>query len=220
MKIMIVGSSGFSKVVIDIVEKEGRHTIHGLIDSFRPVGEETLGYTILGTEKELPGLMEKQGVEGVLIAIGDNGARFSVYEKIFALCPGMKYPTAVHPSAQIARDVDLGEGTVVAAVANIHNGTRIGRFCIINGHSQLGHDVHVGDFASVGPDAAVAGNVTIGELTAVAIGSHILEKRSIGSDSIVGAGSLVTKDVPDNVVVYGSPAKVVKERCRNDKYLS
>jgi sugar O-acyltransferase (sialic acid O-acetyltransferase NeuD family) len=220
MNIVIIGSSGFSKVVVDIVEREGKHRIIGMIDSFRQVGEETLGYEILGTESALPRLMSERGVEGALIAIGDNCARFAVYEKIFALCPGMKYPTAVHPSAQIAREVVLGEGTVVAAVANIHNGSRIGRFCIINGLSHLGHDILADDFVSIGPDAAVAGNVTIGSWTAIAIGSHVLEKKSVGSNSIVGAGSLVTRDVPDNVVVYGSPAKVIKERHRNDKYLA
>jgi sugar O-acyltransferase (sialic acid O-acetyltransferase NeuD family) len=220
MNIVIIGSSGFSKVVIDIVEREGKHRIIGLIDSYRPAGEKTLGYDILGTEKELPALITKRCVEGALIAIGDNSARYRVYEKLHALCPDLIYPVAIHPSAQVARDVQFGEGTVVAAVANIHTATRIGRFCIVNGHSHLGHDIDAGDFVSIGPDAAVAGDVRIGELTAVAIGSHILEKKTVGSDSIVGAGSLVTKDVPSNVVVVGTPARVVKERARNDEYLS
>ncbi|MEY8214236.1 MAG: hypothetical protein RPR97_07095 [Colwellia sp.] len=54
--IIIIGSSGHAKVVIDVVQQEGKYHIVGLIDRFRKIDEETLGYKVLGKEEDLPEL--------------------------------------------------------------------------------------------------------------------------------------------------------------------
>ena len=70
--------------------------------------------------------------------------------------------------------------------------------------------MHVGDFCHIAIQAAIAGGVTIGEGTLVGAGSVILPEISIGKNVIIGAGAIVTKNIPDNVTVYGNPAKIIK----------
>jgi FlaA1/EpsC-like NDP-sugar epimerase len=80
--IALIGSSGHAKVIIDIVEKQGVYRIVGLIDTFRAVGEETLGYRVIGAEFDLPRLAQEHDLKGCVVAIGDNNARSKVVSKI------------------------------------------------------------------------------------------------------------------------------------------
>ena len=70
--IVLVGSSGHAKVVIDIVERQARYRIVGLIDAFRKVGETTLGYAVLGSESDLLALAAEHDLKGVIVAIGEH----------------------------------------------------------------------------------------------------------------------------------------------------
>ena len=136
--IVIIGSSGHAKVVIDIVRQEGGFNIVGLLDRFRNLGEETLGYPIIGTEEDLPHLVNSHSLKGVIIAIGDNFIRSKVAERIKEICPDLLFIPAIHPSARIATEVSIGEGTIVMAGVSINPCSSIGRFCILNTHSGNG----------------------------------------------------------------------------------
>ncbi|TKD70751.1 hypothetical protein [Pseudalkalibacillus hwajinpoensis] len=79
-KIEIFGSGGHSKVVIDIVEKEARYKIVGLIDLFQPIGKEVLGYEVIGDLQDLIEMNET--VLGGIVAMGDNWKRYNTVKKI------------------------------------------------------------------------------------------------------------------------------------------
>src|SRR4051794_15849455 len=111
--IIIIGSSGHAKVVIDIIERESRYRIAGLLDRFRQVGEETLGYRVLGREEDLPELAAAHCLQGVVVAIGDNFVRGKVAADLLKFCPGLAPVSAVHPRASIGRDVTIGGGSVI-----------------------------------------------------------------------------------------------------------
>src|SRR4051812_9960438 len=131
-KVIVIGSSGHAKVVIDILEREGRSQIVGLLDRFRERGERTLGYEILGREEDLPALASRHALSGVLVAIGDNFLRAQVAAQVAGLCPGLPFAQAIHPGAWVAKDVSIGEGSVLMAGAVVNPSSRIGRFCILN----------------------------------------------------------------------------------------
>jgi len=95
----------------------------------------------------------------------------------------------------------------------------IGEGCIVNTRASLDHHGVLEDYASLAPAVTTGGNVSIGEGSVIAIGATVLHGRSIGDWSVVGAGATVIDDVPDGVVAYGTPAKVVREREPGDRYL-
>ncbi|AOR67904.1 transferase [Burkholderia stabilis] len=217
--IVIVGSSGHAKVVIDIVEQAGRYRIAGLIDAFRPRGEETLGYAVLGTERDLPQLIDTHGLAGVLVAIGDNHARETVTATLAALAPGLPCVSAVHPSACIGKASTIGAGTVVMAGAVINPCCTIGEGCIVNTNASLDHDGVMEDFSSLAPGVVTGGNCRIGQGAAVGLGAMLRHRIAVGEHSVVGAGAVVLRDVAPYTVAYGNPARRVRDRAAGERYL-
>lgn len=217
--ILLVGSAGHAKVIVDIVEKQGKFRIAGFLEPGRPKGDLVLGYPVVGQESDLPELIATLGIQGVLIAIGDNFIRSKVAAKIGAIAPGLPFVTAIHPDASIGRDVTIGEGTVVMAGAIVNPATSVGRFCIVNTNASLDHDCVLEDFASLAPRVATGGNCCIGTFSAIGIGAVLIHRIVVGEQSVVGAGSTVLKPVDAFQVVYGSPAKVIRSRKAGDKYM-
>ena len=120
--ILIVGSSGHAKVVVDIVHNEGRFKIVGLVDSFSVVGESAVGYSVLGGEQDIGRIADSRHLAGYLIAVGDNFARAGICERISVIAPGLPLVSAVHPRAVLAESVYVGAGTVVMAGAVVNPG--------------------------------------------------------------------------------------------------
>jgi len=217
--ITLIGSSGHAKVVIDIVEKENKYRIVGLIDKFRQIGEETLGYAVIGKEEDLPRLVPEYSIGGVLVAIGDNFQRSNVASRISRLSPNVPFFSTIHPQANIARNVEIGAGTVVMAGVTISPSCAIGRFCLLNTNSSLDHDSVMQEFSSLAPRASTGGNVHIGAFSAVGIGATLIDQVRIGEHTVIGAGATVLNDIDSFKVAYGTPAKAIRDRRIGDKYL-
>lgn len=219
LNIIVVGSSGHAKVVVDIIERERKFNIVGFCDSFRSVGEETAGYQVLGSEQDLPDLISKYAIMGAIVAIGDNSIRLKVTSAIRAICPDLKFVSAIHPSSSIGKGVVIGEGTVVMAGAVVNPHSRVGDFCILNTLSSLDHDSVLGDFASLAPGVRTGGSCRIGKLSAIGIGAVLVHNICVGEEAVIGAGSTVMKDVDSLVVAYGTPAKMIRKRESGERYL-
>lgn len=147
----------------------------------------------------------------VVVAIGSSAARRQVVERIRQQCPN-RFATLVHPRAWMGEGVHLGEGTIFCAGALATTDIRIGAHVQVHVGCTIGHDADLRDFVTLTPRGCVSGNVSIHEGTDVGAGAVILPKCVIGHWSVVGAGTVVTRSLPDNVVAVGVPARVAKER--------
>jgi sugar O-acyltransferase (sialic acid O-acetyltransferase NeuD family) len=217
--VLIVGCSSHAQVVIDIVESEGRYQVVGLIDSFKPAGTQLRGYEVIGTEQEIPMLFQAGVASFGIVAIGDNWTRARMVARIRELQPDFQFVTAIHPGVHIARDVTVGEGTVIMAGAVVNTGSRIGAFCILNTRSSVDHECTVAEYSSLAPGVVTGGRVIVGQYSAIGIGATVVHEVRIGEHTVVGAGTTVLKDVPDYVVVYGTPARIVRGREAGESYL-
>jgi sugar O-acyltransferase (sialic acid O-acetyltransferase NeuD family) len=217
--IVLVGSSGHARVIIDIIEREGKYRIAGLLDRFRKVGEHTLGYAVLGQEEDLPRLVLEHGLQGTMVAIGDNSIRATETARVMECCPGMKLVTAVHPGARIGKGVSIGEGTAIMAGVVVNPCCTVGRSCILNTNSSLDHDSWMDDFSSLGPRAVTGGNCHVGRYSAIGIGAILLQQIEVGEHTVVGAGATVLRNLGSFQVAFGTPAKSVRSRQAGDKYL-
>ena len=217
--IVIVGAGGHGKVVADIVERQGRYSIAGWVDSGREPGERHCGYAVLGPVEDLPDLAARYPVAGALLALGDNGARRAMAERLAREVPDLAFVTAVHPSAAVGKGARLGQGTVVMAQAVVNSDAVVGAHCILNTASSLDHDCRMDDFASLAPGVAVGGDASIGTCAAVSIGATVLHGVSVGAHTVVGAGAVVIRDLPGHCVAYGVPARMVRTRGEDEPYL-
>jgi len=117
----------------------------------------------------------------------------------------------IHDGLDISYMSKLGRGLLINSNVSIAAHTTIWNFVSINRHVSIGHHTTIGDYCSINPGVNIAGNVTIGEGTTIGMGANILNTVKIGKNCIIGAGSVVTKDIPDNVIAYGSPCKIIKD---------
>jgi sugar O-acyltransferase (sialic acid O-acetyltransferase NeuD family) len=145
----------------------------------------------------------------IIVAIGNNNVRLDLSLKYISL--GKKLATIIHPGARVSKYAIIEEGTVVFANAVVNPFARIGKSCIINTGAIIEHDCVLEDGVHVSPNAAMGGAVNIGKKTWLGVGSGISNNVKIGKNSIVGAGAIVLKDVPDNVLAAGVPAVIKKD---------
>jgi sugar O-acyltransferase (sialic acid O-acetyltransferase NeuD family) len=217
-RIVIVGASGHGVVAVDAARRQG-YDVAGFLDTFKPKGERVAGLTILGTPQEIPQLMRAHGFCGGLLGISDNWTRGLVRDAIAAAAPDFEFVTVVHPAATVAESAAIDEGTLVLAGAVINPGCRIGEHCIVNTRSALDHDSVMERFASLLPAATTAANVRIGQFTCVCMGTMIIHRRTIGAHSLIGAGAVVIRDIPPFSVAYGVPARVVRQRKKDERHM-
>lgn len=124
---------------------------------------------------------------------------------------GIEFATLVHPSARVSSTSSLGEGSIVSVGVIIASHTHLGRHVFVNRGALIGHHTEIGDYVTIHPGANIAGACRIGDAAYVGMGAVVIDHITIGAHSVVGAGAVVTKDVPDNVLVVGVPARVVKK---------
>lgn len=124
---------------------------------------------------------------------------------------GFSFATLVHPTATVSKKSTLAEGTSLNIGCIVAGFTRIGHYVQINRGVTIGHHTTIEDYVTIQPGVNLAGNCHVGRQTYVGIGATVVDGIKIGAHSVIGAGSVVTRDVPDNVLVVGVPARVVKE---------
>lgn len=194
MKLTIIGASGHGKVAADIAKLNGYDEICFLDDD--ETIKECGGYPVVGkTDKSISG--------PAFIAIGDP----SIRER---LSGGRELVTLIHPSAVIADDVVIGNGTLVTAAAVINPGTVIGRSCIINTSSSIDHDCRIGDYAHISVGAHLCGTVSVGRESWIAAGATVSNNINICEGCVVAAGAVVVRDLTEPGIYMGVPAKLTK----------
>jgi sugar O-acyltransferase (sialic acid O-acetyltransferase NeuD family) len=123
----------------------------------------------------------------------------------------LKFVNIIHDGLDMSHTSKLGDGILINSKVSIAAHTIIGDFVTINRHVSIGHHTTIGDYCSINPGVNIAGNVTIGESTTIGMGTNVIDGVKIGDNTIIGAGSLVTKDIPNNVVAYGNPCKIIRK---------
>jgi len=203
-RVCLLGAGGHAKVIIDILERMGRYRIHGLFDNNQALwGQSLLGYTIIGGEAA-----QKEWTSLLIISIGDNRIRDRLACALRQ--EHASFAKAIHPGASISRDVRIGDGSVVMAGVVLNADTRIHEHVIVNTSASVDHDCVIQDAVHIAPGAHLCGGVAVGKRSLVGAGATVIPNISIGCDVVIGAGATVVEDVPDRVMVLGTPARIVK----------
>ena len=195
-RLIIIGASGHGKVVADIAKLCGYTEIIFLDNN--PELKECSGYPVLG-----PDTMTAELEGEIFVAVGNSEIRQRLMERD----AGRVFPILIHPSAVIAEDVTIGEGTVVMAGSVINPGARIGKECIVNTSSSIDHDCTVGDYCHVSVGSHLSGTVCLGNHVWVGTGATISNNVNICSDVMIGAGAVVINDVKESGTYVGVPIR-------------
>lgn len=204
--LIIIGSGGHSRVIIDAAESIGFNII-GIIDiNFQGIKENILNYPVLGDLTVLNKF--DSNTTALFIAIGDGIQRLEQYSS--AKKNGYFIPTIIHPSTIMSKHFNIGEGVFINAGVIINADVQIGDNSIINTGTILDHEVKLGVNSHIGPGCKISGRVHIGNNTFIGTGTSIIDKIHVGDNVIIGAGSVIIRNVENNTKVAGVPGRRIK----------
>lgn len=205
---LIIGAKGFAKEVLEICHQcEDLKNLVFYDDINIDIGTHLFNqFEILKNINEAKHYFETVDCR-FTIGIGNPELREKIYKK-FTEIGGVLISTVNKFAIIGSYDVQIGIGTNILSNATISNSVRIGKGCILYYNVIITHDCIIGDFVELSPNVILLGNVEVGSFTHIGSNVTILPKVKIGANVIIGAGSVVTKDIPNNAVVMGIPAKI------------
>ena len=188
-ELYVVGAGGFGREVAWLVERinqnEKEWELKGFLDDNEQLhGGKEDGYPVVGGIDYLEKLSK---TTWVICAVGAASVRRKIIEKLEKI-------------------EKVSAGTI--ATVDIE----IGKHVIVNLDCTIGHDAKLEDYVTVYPSVNISGFVTVGEETEIGTGTQIIQGIKIGRESIIGAGAVVIKELPEKCTAVGSPAKVIKFR--------
>jgi sugar O-acyltransferase (sialic acid O-acetyltransferase NeuD family) len=208
---LIIGAKGFAKEVLEVLQQLDQLENLCFYDDVTTDIPDKLydKFPILKTNKEAE-IYFKEVSNNFTIGIGNPVLRRKLYDKFTSL--GGEFTSTVSPFAQVGffgnqieNGCNIMTGTIITSDIQVMKGT------LINLNCTIGHDSIIGNFVELSPGVHISGNCTIGDFTVFGTNATMLPKLTVGKNVIVGAGSVVTKDLPDNCVAVGIPAKIIKE---------
>ena len=206
-KLVVIGAGGHGRAVISTAVLQQKWDVHGVIDiNYQQQKEEILGVDVIGGLELIPSLSNKE--VSLVLAIGDNNQRRALHEEMVQ--QGFDLPNVVHPSAQIAPDVKIGEGNYIGAMAHIGPCAVIGRGNIVNTLANMEHEAVIGDYNHVAPSSVLCGRVCIEDLVLVGANATVLDKRHVVKNTVIGAGSVIIESILEpNQTVVGVPGRAL-----------
>lgn len=209
---LVVGAKGFAKEVLEILKQTSNLQDVVFYDDINDDTEDLLfGEFPILKSTEAVSHRFSANKNTFTIGVGKPLLRYKLYKKFTQL--GGIYMSTISPTSQIGSyGVKIGSGCNILPNSILSNSVTIGVGCLIYYNVMVTHDCVVDDFVELSPNAILLGNVYIGSFTQIGANSTILPNVKIGRNVVIGAGSIVTKDIPDNWLAYGVPAKLIQER--------
>jgi sugar O-acyltransferase (sialic acid O-acetyltransferase NeuD family) len=208
-RLIIVGCGGFGREVLGIAAACQRAglplTVAGFVDD-APSDHDLSALHRLKTPYLGPVTPADSSSDefAFIVAIGSSTARRRVVHR---LGPAARHAVLVHPDSTIGPGVDVGPGSVIAPGVRLSTNIRVGSHVHLDQNATVGHDSVIGDFARLNPSACVSGAVSVGAGALIGANATVLQGLTIGRDTTVGAGAVVTRNVAENAVVRGVPAR-------------
>jgi sugar O-acyltransferase (sialic acid O-acetyltransferase NeuD family) len=203
--ILVVGARGLGKEILGYLEQHGGYRVICILDEVAK--PDCLGYPIVHPDRYSGGCRE------AVLAVGMPEHKRWVLERYAPL--ELRWITLVHPSASVSRSAHIGAGSIICPQASITGDAWLGELVLVNISAAVTHDAVIGARSTIFPYGFVAGGASVGEDCLISAGASVLPGVRIGHRSRLGAGAVAHRDVPDDVLVCGNPARTVFESNRS-----
>lgn len=202
--IVIIGASGFGREVAWLIENSDGWNVKGFVDDNKDLENKSVNeHPVLGTLDYLLNIEEKTNV---VVAIGNPQIRRNIVTKLQSN-KKISFPNIVDKDVVIDKTISLGIGNIICKGSILTTNIEIGNFNHINLSCTVGHDVYFHDYITIYPGVNISGNVVINDYVEVGTGTKIIQGKSIVRDTVIGAGSVVVKDIFDSGTYVGVPVR-------------
>lgn len=209
MRVFIIGAGQNGGQVYNILKLDRSVEIAGFLDDAADKRGRTVhGLPVFGTVADAPAVAKKEMIRRAIVAVGNNAVRARLTNALEAA--DLKIVSAIHPHTFIDDTARLGVGAIVEMGAMIHPAARLGRCVFVGGSTVVAHDCVIGDYVLLGGGVVFGGDVVVGAYTTLGVGTVLQPHIKIGRNVTTGIGAVVVKDLPDNAVAVGVPAKVIR----------
>ncbi|MGI9526129.1 MAG: acetyltransferase [Weeksellaceae bacterium] len=201
--IYILGSGGFAKEVYFLIKEIGHFKVKAFVD-IEKKGNISFSETSIPviSEEEL----EEKEIDKISLALGLGDPK--LIKKLSDKFKSYHFPNLIHPNVIYDKsNINIGKGNIVTAGVIMTTHINIGNYNIFNLSTTVGHDVEIGNCNIFNPSVNISGEVKIGDNNLFGVGSVVLQQKTIGNNNILGASSLLTKNMNDDLVFIGVPAK-------------
>lgn len=187
-KILLIGGGGHCKSVIDVIEQENKYEIAGIVDKKELMGQEVLGYKVIGCDDDLEKL--SQTYKYAVVTVGQIKSN-SLRVKLFTILKTIGYtlPVIVSPLAYVSKHAKIAEGTVIHHHALVNANATVGANCIVNSKALIEHDAKIEDHCHISTATVINGGVVVKENSF--IGSNTTTKEYIEVDGFNKAGGVL-----------------------------
>ncbi len=213
-KVIILGGVGNGSVIAAAIDDanvrgDNRWKFAGYLNDRIENGEKIHSNPVLGDVADAP-LFVEQGYYFIntIYRIDGQQERIGIFENIGI--PEERLATFVHPLSYVAPDVKLGPGVVIMPNVCISSGAILDKACLIMVAATIGHDTYLGPYTHVAAQACVGAYLKVAQGVHIGLNSSIRENITIGKNATLGMGSVLTKDIGENEIWVGSPAKFLR----------
>jgi len=204
---LIIGAKGHAKEVFDVCLDSNQVITHFFDNVSKDNPKDLFGVNIIDDFDKVQVIFDSN--VNAILGLGGPINRYKLYHKFLSLAT--TFHNCISKTAVVSNSANLLEGLNIMNFAFIGANVSIGKGCLINCRASVHHDSIIGNFVEIAPSAEILGNCKINDFSYIGANATILPKVTIGSNVIVAAGAVVTKDVPSNCMVAGIPAKIKKE---------
>ena len=195
--IILIGAGGHTTSCIDVIEQENNYKIQGLVGITSDLKKSILGYSVIGTDKDLRNILTN--CSNAIITVGhikNSELRENLFNELLEI--GYKVPSIISPMSYVSKHAIIGDGTIVMHGAIINADAVIGNNCIINTNALIEHGVKIGNNCHISTNSTVNGDVLIGDNCFIGSCSSIREGVRVNNKVFIAMNSLVIKDMPKN----------------------
>lgn len=202
-KLLIIGAGGFAKSIIESINHTEFELV-GFIDTYKQGYHQ--GYPIVAND-----INEIENPKDYIYFIGVGDPKYRFHFLLLLKEYNLPLMNIIDSTALLSRNVELGEGIYIGKMCIVNSDTKLSDGVVINTRSLIEHGNQIGVCSNISTNVVLNGDVNVGEQTFIGSCTVVNGQIVIGNHSTIGSGSVVIKNIPNKVVVAGSPTRLIRE---------
>lgn len=206
----IVGSGNFGQLIAYHALNDSNYTKIVYFDDYKEIGSIIDGHEVIGKLSEIESYYKQKKFSEIIISLAYKHLNFKKELSEFLQKKNIPLANVIHSSCYIDKSCRIGKGIFMLPGSTLDYNVKIGDNTILANTCAIAHDTEIGEYCFLSARVAIAGFTKIEALCILGINCTIIDNLNICSQTQVGAGAVVTKNITEPGIYVGIPAKKIK----------